>query len=274
MAFTLGSIEISTDRTVVVAEAGANHHGLIDHAEELVRTAARAGADLVKFRTAFCRDGAPEDPTLPQDSFDRDDHLRLVALCREHGAEFLSTPYDRDAADMLEAVGVRGFKIASRDIANLDLIGHVAAKGLPMLLATGASEMDEVHRAVAAVEAAGNREICILHSTMCYPTADDNANLDAIRDLSAAFPDHVAGFSDHTLGTLVPAAAVLMGARVIEKHYTFDKTLPHGPGHWLAADEADLRDLIANIRTLEKARGGGGKRVLECERAAREQLRR
>ena len=186
----------------------------------------------------------------------------------------MSTPFDEESADMLVEIGMKGFKIASCDLTNLPLLKHIASFKLPMLLSTGAATLDEISKAVDTVEGAGNSQICIMHCTLCYPTDPKDSNLSALNDIAAAFPQRVLGLSDHTLGTIVPAASILYGAKVIEKHYTFDKTLPDSADHWLSLDEQQMTQLVVQIRELEVAIGNGKKIKLECETPAYQFARR
>ena len=293
MDFDIGRVRFDGRRTVVVAEAGVNHLGRFDYAEELIRTAARAGADIIKFQTykaakLTTRDaprfwswegekeekGSQYDSYSLLDSFGLDQYRQLKALCDKYDIEFLSTPFDEEAADLLVEVGSRGFKMASCDLNNLPFLAYVAKKGLPMLLSTGASTIAEIKQAVDVIEATGNRQICIMHCTLCYPTEPKDSNLSAIHDIATNFPGYLLGLSDHTLGTIVPAASVLYGVRVIEKHYTFDKELPLSADHWLSLDEKQLKQMVDDVRVLEAAIGGGKKVLLECETPAHKFARR
>lgn len=284
MGFDIGRVRFGADHTVIIAEAGVNHLGRMDYAEELIRTAARAGADIVKFQTYKAerlttkdaprfwswegerqKDGSQFDSYSFLDTFERDQYRQLIDLCGKYDVEFMSTPFDNEGVDMLVELGMRGFKIASCDLNNHPFLRHIARKGLPILLSTGAADIEEIRRAVGIVEAEGNRQVAILHCTLCYPTQPEDSNLSALNDIRAHFPGYILGLSDHTLGTIVPAASILYGAQVIEKHYTFDKTLPDSADHWLSLDEAELAQLVRDVRTLEKAIGQGRKVRLECE---------
>ncbi len=291
--FTIGNVNFTSDKTVVIAEAGVNHLGRMDYAEELIKTAARAGADIVKFQTYKAEnlttksaprfwdwdgehdsEGSQFDSYSLLDSFEEDQYRDLYSLCEKYEVEFLSTPFDNDAADMLVSVGAKGFKMASCDITNIPFLRHVASKGLPMLLSTGAATIDEIRTAVDEITAAGTDDICIMHCTLCYPTDPADANLTALHHIAKEFPNELLGLSDHTLGTIVPAASVLYGVRVIEKHYTFDKTLPDSADHWLSLNEEELQSMVEDVRTLEKSLGDGVKKTLDCEQLTRSNARR
>lgn len=293
MEFNIGNVRVGGDRTVIIAEAGVNHLGRMDYAEELIKTAARAGADIVKFQTYKAKklttqnaprfwnwegenvkDGSQFDSYSVLDSFEREQYAQLIELCDRYNVAFMSTPFDPEGADMLVDIGMKGFKIASGDLTNIPFLRHIARKNLPVMLSTGAAEVPEIERAVKVFEDAGNRQLCIMHCTLCYPTQSKDANLSALLDIKAHFPDYVLGLSDHTLGTIVPAASVLYGVKAIEKHYTFDKTLPDSADHWLSLNEEELARLVADVRELEQAVGCGKKVLLECELPAHRGARR
>ena len=293
MQFKIGNVEIGDTKTVVIAEAGVNHLGRMDYAEELIKSAARAGADIIKFQTYKAsklttqnaprfwswegeqkEDGSQFDSYSILDSFEREQYEQLIQICNANRIEFLSTPFDNSAVDMLVDIGMQGFKIASCDLTNLPFLKYVGSKSLPVLLSTGAATINEIRRAVDVIENEGNSNICIMHCTLCYPTEDKDANLTAINDIISIFPKYVIGLSDHTLGTIVPAASVLYGVKVIEKHYTFDKTLPDSADHWLSLDESELATLVSQVRSLEKAKGIGKKIRLDCELPAYKYARR
>ena len=291
--FDIGRVKIGGKKTVIIAEAGVNHLGRMDYAEELVKTAARAGADIIKFQTYKASklttrnaprfwdwegeeksQGSQFDSYSLLDSFGREQYIQLINLCAKYEIEFLSTPFDCESADMLVDLGMKGFKVASCDLTNLPFLEHLAKFNLPILLSTGASTIDEIRKAVQAIEAQDNHQICIMQCTLCYPTDPKDANLSALNHIAANFPDYMLGLSDHTLGTIVPAASVLYGSKVIEKHYTFDKSLPYSADHWLSLDESDLSDLVSQVRTLEVSVGHGKKELLECEKIAHKNARR
>jgi len=293
MEFSIGSVTFSEERTVIIAEAGVNHLGRMDYAENLVAAAKNGGADIIKFQTykaeklttqnaprfwdweGECKaDGSQYESYSLLDSFGPEQYRQLMRMCKDYEIEFLSTPFDNEAVDMLVDLGMKGFKVASCDVTNIPLLTHIARKGLPVLLSTGASSLDEVAAAVKTLEDNGTRDICVMHCTLCYPTEPQNANLPFINTLKERFPSYIIGFSDHTLGTTVAAGSVIYGVRAIEKHFTFDKTLPYSADHWLSLDEADLRKLVEEVRTLELASKAHGNEVLECENRARQFARR
>jgi sialic acid synthase SpsE len=293
MEFEIGRVKFTKNKTVIIAEAGVNHLGRMDYAEELISGAARAGVDIVKFQTykasTLTTKNAPRfwnwngevesggsqfNSYSLLDSFGLDEYKQLKNICDYYEIEFLSTPFDLDSVEMLSQLGVGGFKIASCDINNFPLLEAIARKNLPILLSTGASTIFEIKTAIQTIQKIGDMPILIMHCTLCYPTASSDANLLALNDLKANFSNHLLGLSDHTLGTLIPSASVLLGVRAIEKHFTFDKTLPLSADHWLSLDVQEMTELVKNVRTMELALGSGIKELLDCEKLAHQNARR
>ena len=293
MNFKVGKVDFTPNRTVVIAEAGVNHLGDLDLAERLIASASRSGVDIVKFQTYTASklttrnaprfwnwqgeekaDGTQFDSYSKLDKFGKSEYAELIKMCGRYSVEFMSTPFDVDAVEMLFDLGVGGFKIASCDITNKELLEEVARTKLPILLSTGAANIDEIQRALETIENEGSNDIAILHCTLCYPTKDEDVNLSALEDLRENFPEYLLGLSDHSLGTSAPALSVMLGARVIEKHYTCDKTLPLSADHWLSVDESEMTELVSKVRQAEKMFGIGKKVVLPSEQLARENARR
>ena len=287
MEFSIGKVKFTSLRTVVIAEAGVNHLGQMNYAENLISAAARAGADIVKFQTYKAdklttknaprfwnwegedkADGSQHDSYSELDQFGESEYLLMKELCDKYNIEFMSTPFDNESVDLLVNVGVNGFKIASCDITNFPLLRYIASKNLPILLSTGAANILEINEAIAQIREVSGCAILIMHCTLCYPTKVEDANLLALNDIKSNFPGHLIGLSDHTLGTLVASTSVALGVRAIEKHFTFDKTLPKSADHWLSLDEKDLTKLVTDIREIEKAMGHGRKELLEAEKLA------
>lgn len=291
--FSIGRVKFTGDRTVVIAEAGVNHIGQLEIAEELIAAASRAGADIVKFQTYKAEklatkeaerfwkwegeldsSGSQFDSYSNLDSFGVEEYRKLVDLCEKHEVEFMSTPFDTESVEMLDSLGMAGYKVASCDITNQPLLACIGRTGKPVLLSTGASTVDEVIKAVETLESNGSGQVAIMHCTLTYPTPVEDVNLGAIADLSESFPDYLVGLSDHTLGIEVPPLAVAVGARLLEKHFTIDKSLPLSADHWLSVDEAELSQMVARIRHVEMLLGSGEKTVLESEKLARRNARR
>lgn len=267
-------------RVFVIAEAGVNHNGDVSLAEKLVDAAHAAGADAVKFQTfraenlasdaaklapyqaaAGVQDG--QKAMLAKLELDENAHRRLQDRARKAGIEFLSTPFDEESADMLERLGIPRFKIPSGEITNKRLIEHVARKGKPLILSTGMSDLDEVRRAVGWIRAVSRAPLTILHCVTEYPAPFDQINLRAMTTMRDEL-QLPAGYSDHTLGVEIAVAAAALGAAVIEKHLTLDRTLP-GPDHAASLEPAEFSSMVRQIRAVSSALGDGVKRPAPCE---------
>jgi N-acetylneuraminate synthase len=260
---------------LIIAEAGVNHNGSLDLGLQLIDKAAEAGADSVKFQT-FKADKlisahAPKADYQKRSTGEEgsqlemvrrlelgeEEHQALIARCRERGIQFLSTPFDEESAAMLARLGVPGFKLGSGELTNLPFLAFVARLGLPMILSTGMANLAEVDEAVRTVEEAGCPEVTLLHCVSNYPAAAEDVNLRAMNTMGASFGLPV-GYSDHTLGSEVSLAAVALGARVIEKHFTLDRNLP-GPDHKASLEPQEIADFVAAVRKVESALGTGRK---------------
>ncbi len=251
-------------RPYVLAEIGINHEGDVDLAERLIRAAKESGADGVKFQTFKAADLAhPEKASEYYKLFksvelDRDAYIRLMDVAKDIGIAFISTPFGIPEADMLAELGVPAIKIASGDVTNFPLLEHVGGLGLPVILSTGMSYLDEVKGARDVLLNAGCEKLAILHCVSRYPTTPEELNLNAIETLLNEFPE-VIGFSDHTEGTWAAPAAVAMGARFIEKHFTLDRTLP-GPDHALSVEPNELKTLVDAVGNVFDGLGDGEKK--------------
>jgi sialic acid synthase SpsE len=255
----------------VIAEAGANHNRDLAMGRELIDVAADAGADAVKFQTYSAEtlyskktprfsylEGVSDKETwdlIKEIELPRQWQGELASHAARRGIRFLSSPFDVQAVDELAALAVPAYKIASFEIVDLSLIGYAAAKGRPMILSTGLASYEDVADAVAACAAVGNRDVILLQCASLYPAPPSRMNLRAMATLRQAFAVPV-GLSDHSLGIHVAAAAVALGACVIEKHFTLDRSLP-GPDHPFAVEPGELRDMIRHIREVEAALGDG-----------------
>lgn len=281
-------------RTVIIAEAGVNHNGDLALAHQLIDVAAEAGVDYVKFQT-FSADrlvipGANKaeyqmqatDPVetqydmLKRLELTRDMHESLIAYCQVCGVKFFSTGFDIKSIDLLAELGLDRFKIPSGEITNLPYLRHVGRYGKPVILSTGMASLVEVEAAVAALEQAGvqRESITVLHCTTEYPAPMSEVNLHAMLTIRDALGVAV-GYSDHTMGIEVPIAAVALGATMIEKHFTLDRTLP-GPDHKASLMPGELQSMVKAIRNVELAMGDGVKRPTSSEarnmRCARKSL--
>jgi N,N'-diacetyllegionaminate synthase len=275
----------------VIAEAGVNHNCDLALGKRLIETAQAAGADAIKFQSYEASKIAtrvaprywvePADPHGTQwDTFDRLDKLppdafgALVTHARAIGLTALSTPFDDQAVDALAALGIPAFKIASADLTCRPLVERAARVGRPMILSTGTCTLGEVEDAVETCRRVGNERVLLLHCTLKYPCPPEGINLRMMEHLMRAFPEIPVGLSDHSLGIAVPTAAVALGACVIEKHYTVDKTLPGSPDHHLSADPREMRAMVDAIRVVEQALGTAEKGVEPLEREAHLYARR
>jgi N,N'-diacetyllegionaminate synthase len=269
----------------VIAEAGVNHNCDVQLGYKLIETAAAAGADAIKFQSYTASRIStrlaprywfePADPNGTQwDTFDKLDKLSdrdfksLLGHARQVGVTAFSTPFDDAAVDFLASLDVPAFKIASADLTCHGLIERAARVGKPMILSTGTSSLSEVEEALAVCRRAGNDQVAILHCTLRYPCPPEAINLRMMEHLMRAFPQVPVGLSDHSLGITVPQAAVALGACVVEKHYTVDKTLPGSPDHHLSVDPPEMKAMVAGIRTVEKALGKAQKALEPMEREA------
>ena len=274
----------------IVAEAGVNHNGNPALARRLVDAAAECGADAVKFQT-FTVDalltreapkagyqvettgaGESQREMLARLELGADRLAELRDRAGKHGLVFFSAPFDEASADALEALDVALYKVPSGEITNLPLLRHIAAKGRPIILSTGMATLEEVEQAVAAIRAAGDPPLALLHCLSAYPAPVEEVNLRAMDSLASRF-GYPVGFSDHTLGIEIAVAAAARGAAIIEKHLTLDKTLP-GPDHRASLDVAEFSAMVRAIRSVESALGDGVKRPMPSEADTRRVARK
>lgn len=277
----------------VIAEIGVNHEGRIELAKRLIDEAVAGGSDCVKFQTykahKLASKNSPSywdlgsEPTTSQrelfekyDGFDAPEYAALAEHAKLRGADYASTPFDLEAVDML-APFMPFFKIASADITNTALLDRVLKHEKPVLISTGASYVSEIEEAVRRLRSKLPPEmICVMHCVLSYPTAYENAHLAAIGYLRKVFPEHPIGYSDHTRpdpGMLVLVRAYELGATVIEKHFTHDKTLP-GNDHYHAMNQEDCQRFRDAVELLHTVEGNPLKTVLEVEQISRKNARR
>lgn len=267
---------------IIIAEAGVNHNGSLDLAMKMVKAAADAGADYIKFQTfksaklvsRFAqkaeyqkRNEVSEDNSqlnmLKKLELAEDSHFQLTAECARLGIGFLSTPFDFDSLDFLARLGMPFWKIPSGEITNLPFLVRIAKTGKPVVLSTGMSTLEEISEGMRVLRESGSGTITLLHCNSEYPTPFPDVNLNVLASLRTAFVVDV-GYSDHTVGIEVPLAAAALGAVVIEKHFTMDKSLP-GPDHPASLDPRELRQMIQGIRIIEQALGSPHKSPTESE---------
>jgi len=274
----------------LIAEAGVNHEGSMDLAKRLIDEALEGGADAIKFQTYKAETIASRDspsywdltkePTDSQyrlfkkyDGFWKSEYEALARYCADQGIEFMSTPFDVESARFLnELMGV--FKISSSDLNNKPFIEFLCGFGKPVVLSTGASWMWEVEQSVGWIQEKGV-PVSLLHCVLNYPTGDENANLAMISELARKYPDLIVGYSDHTLPKDMKSleVAAFLGARIIEKHFTHDKTLL-GNDHYHAMDKGDIKRFRQRMMALEGLLGDGRKKPIESEMLARAHARR
>lgn len=283
-----------------IAEMGVNFYDTarvlgispLEAAKLYIDKAAQAGVDCAKFQSykanTIVSKNSPaywdtsEEPTKTQyelflkyDHFDQIEYQELCDYTHGKGLDFTSTPFDYASADYLEPM-VDFYKISSSDLTNLPFIKHIGKKGKPVFLSTGAAYLSEIDEAVRVLREAGCQDLVLLHCVLSYPTKPEDANLRMIETLKRVFPDMRVGFSDHVVpdeAMTTLSTAYLLGAEVLEKHFTLDKKLP-GNDHYHAGDPRDFQKAITNFRKINTLLGNGEKTVLDCERVSRREARR
>jgi len=267
----------------IIAEAGVNHNGCIETAKKLIDVAAESGVDAVKFQTfkaeslvskeAQKADYQKQTTDGDESQFemikklelDVDTHKELIDYCASKKILFLSTPFDHDSIDLLDALKLDIFKIPSGEVTNLPYLRHIGSLNKQVILSTGMSDLGEIEGALDILIAAGTAKdrITILHANTEYPTPMEDVNLKAMQTIATAFKMDV-GYSDHTLGIEVDIAAVAMGATVIEKHFTLDRMM-EGPDHKASLEPDELKAMVQGIRNIEQALGNGIKKPSNSE---------
>lgn len=265
----------------IIAEAGVNHNGDINIAKKLIDVAVEAGVNAVKFQTfkasslasklakkasyQYQEDNQSETQLdmLKQLELDRDMHKELLCYCEKLGITFLSTPFDLESIDLLFDLGVDIIKIPSGEITNYPYLKKVGSLKKKVILSTGMSDLKEIKEALGVLYQSGTTDIKVLHCITEYPAPIDEVNLKAMKTIQNEFHVEV-GYSDHTCGIEIPIAAVAMGAKIIEKHFTLDKNM-EGPDHRASLDPNELKSMVQAIRNIERAMGDGVKRVMPSE---------
>lgn len=282
----------NSDKVIIIAEAGVNHNGNYGLAVKMIHEAKRAGADYVKFQTAvpelvistFAPKAEYQKETTGADESQLDmcraihlpltDYVKLAAICKEEGIGFMSTPFDLVSIDVLEELDMDYWKIPSGEITNLPYLRKIASKHRPVIMSTGMCEMQEIADALAVLEVGGltRDQITLLHCNTQYPTPFADVNLAAMHTIAATFGTKV-GYSDHTRGIEVPIAAVAMGAKVIEKHFTLDCNM-EGPDHKASLEPHQLKAMVDAIRNVEEAIGSAEKHATASETPNKEVARK
>ena len=266
----------------VIAEAGVNHNGSLELAKQLVDAVKESGADCVKFQTFISKNVVSKNAKkadyqkqrtnaeetqldmLKKLELSFDEFVELSQYCTEKEIEFLSTAFDFESIEFLNGLGMSRWKIPSGDITNLPYLIKIAQLNMPVILSTGMSTMDDIRNAVAALKENGAGDITVLHCTTEYPTPYSDVNLNAMLSIKKEFNVNV-GYSDHTKGIEVPIAAVALGAKVIEKHFTLDRNM-EGPDHKASLEPSELKAMVDAIRNIEVALGDGKKLPAESEK--------
>ena len=278
------------NKTYIIAEAGVNHNGSLDRAKDMVKVAAKAGVDAIKFQTfraetLVTKDAIKADYQIKADNqiktsgqsetqfemlkkleLSVESHLELMECCRLNQIEFLSTPFDLTTIDLLVEMGLKKWKIPSGEITNLPYLRKIASLGQEIILSTGMADLGEIEDALDVLTGAGTKlkDITVLHCSTEYPTPMQDVNLKAMQTIKSAFPGIHVGYSDHTKGIEVPIAAVAMEATIIEKHFTLDKNLP-GPDHKASLEPDELTAMVRAIKNIETALGNGIKKPSSSE---------
>jgi sialic acid synthase SpsE len=285
--FNIGCREIGKESPIfIVAEIGANHNGDPLLAKEMIKAAAAAAVDAVKFQiytsASLLADadriiswGPPgKEKSEPiGEMFDRlalppDSYEDLFSFAKSLGLIAFATPFSIEEAHFLAELNVPCYKIASSDVSYLDLLREVARYRKPILLSLGKSTLGEVDEAIRTLLSAGCEDLALLHCVAQYPAPINEMNLRTISALSAIYPECVVGLSDHSLGITPCLGAIALGAKIVEKHFTLDHHL-EGPDHWFSSDLNEMRQLVKEVRLLESALGQPGKGILPCEKQER-----
>lgn len=266
---------------LIIAEAGVNHNGSMELAKQMVVAATEAGADYVKFQTfipknlvsRFAEKAEYQKKTTGEEdsqlqmleklALTQEDFVELQSYCKEVGIGFISTPFDLESIDFLNTLDMDFWKLPSGEVTNLPYLEKIAQTGKKIVMSTGMCEMDEIQATLQVLESNGAGEITVLHCNTEYPTPFADVNLLAMRQMAEVLQKPI-GYSDHTVGIEVPVAAVALGATVIEKHFTLDKTM-EGPDHAASLEPAELAELVKAIRNIELARGDGKKKRTASE---------
>lgn len=272
MEFSIGTKKVGDGHPVfVIAEVGSNHNQDYALALAHIDAAAEAGVDAVKFQTFKAEKHVSKFAEMPKylDGYeniheliktlelDRDWQKPLKAYAESKGLIFFSSPCDNEAVDSLEEIEAPAHKIASFDLPDLDLVRYIAKTGKPILISTGMADWMEIQRAIEVCKEENNHQICLFQCTSLYPAPTELSNLNAMATMRC-MSNVLTGYSDHTVGDLIPLAAVAMGATIIEKHFTLNRELP-GPDHNFAIEPQELKLMMVKIREVENAKGDGVK---------------
>ena len=275
---------MTNERTLIIAEIGVNHNGDLQLAKKLIHEASAAGADIVKFQTFKTQNSISQSAPLAEYQMknvpdarsqlemvsslelSESDHSTLNEFALQNGIEIFSTAFDLESLDFLDQFNFKYIKIASGEVTNLPLLRAIGRKRKKVILSTGMCSLEDIESALNSLESEGlqRKDITLLHCTTEYPAPIDEVNLQAIETLRKYFGTSV-GYSDHTIGIAIPIAAVSLGAKIIEKHLTLDRSMP-GPDHLASIEPNEFAAMVTAIRQVEDAMGDGVKRVTESEK--------
>lgn len=269
-------------KVFIIAEAGVNHNGSIEIAKKLIDEAAKCGVDAVKFQsfkaknlvTKVAKQADYQKENMKKEvsqyemlkalELSYDDHIELINYSKEKGIMFLSSPFDLESIDMLMELGIEMFKVPSGEIENVPYLKKIAKTGKKVILSTGMSNLSDIEFALDILREAGAKDISVLHCNTDYPTKMEEVNLTAMNTIGNAFLVEI-GYSDHTKGIEIPIAAVALGAKIIEKHFTLDKNM-EGPDHKASLEPDELKAMVDSIRNVEIALGNGIKALTNSEK--------
>lgn len=273
---------MSKNKTFIIAEAGVNHNGSFELAKLLVDKAVWAGADCIKFQTFNSKNLVSKNAQkaeyqkkttdssesqlemLKKLELSKEEFIELRDYCNQKGIMFLSTPFDLESIDFLASIGVKTWKVPSGEITNYPFLRAIGKRKESVIMSTGMCSLEEVRDSLKVLKKFGTTDITLLHCTTEYPAPYDSVNLKAMLTLQNEFGYKV-GYSDHTNGIEIPVAAIAMGATVIEKHFTLDKTM-EGPDHKASLEPEELRQMVLSIRNVEAAIGDGIKQPSDAEK--------
>lgn len=275
----------------IIAEIGSNHNGDMALAKRMILAAKESGADCVKFQSwtkdsIFVKKKYEDNFFIADDYRDRtdftleeivdaysiseDELMEMKSFSDKVGIDCTSTPFSKKEADFLvDKLSTPFIKVASMDVNNYPFLAYLAAKGKPMIVSTGLSEVHEIDKAISVIEAEGNKEIFILHCVSTYPPMDSDVHLNNIKTLMKMYPDYPIGFSDHTLGVAIPLAATALGACIIEKHFTLDKNM-EGWDHKVSATSSEMYEIVEGSKRISEALGSFRVTTTESQEKKRE----
>lgn len=286
----MSEIKLADGRSIVeygqpyiIAEVNSSHNGDVDVAKQMIDAAVEAGCDCVKFQSwsenslysqTYYRENPMAKRFVKKFALTPEELKQMAVYCSDHGIGFSSTPYSKEEVDFLvEQCQVPFIKISSMEINNLEYLEYIGKKGLPIILSTGMSDLDEIDIAIKRIENTGNRSIILLHCVSIYPTQAEDVNLNVVLGLREKYPMYPIGFSDHTLGDTAAIAATALGAAVIEKHITLDAKKV-GMDNQMAMEPEDLKRLVSKCRDANRILGSKEKVVNEMESEQRMKMRR